>query len=822
MQNKTLSNILVTFFITFFSFNSVFSFPVSPKRQTQDIQNDQTLVDLDNEQNEDEALKSLLGLFGEGGDTQNVLGEIYGKVQNTLQEKAEKEAKRKFELLPEKYKEIFFNQQQDFKEISLSICFENCIGKIINKIGYELSEAPQLVKEKAKNIFEILNATDYFLDSGHISFLISKDSLNRISKKLDYSYFDLNQIPFYMTFLASKKVETKEQKEEKRIEKFVCEKLKEFTFHLDKFEYLSVKEELKTLSLIFKAISDENLNKLIDACFGYLKNESEKLYKKLGSAEKEFDSLIEKSTGNKDLSEAAQHFLNEIQTYKKSLNAFKSYKRDLDIQKSWFGALSNDFILAGYDLYSKIDYFKVDSKNRFAGWRDLLSWQKWLGKFVDKSEWMDRGFSFVFTSLAFADYLMAMKSLSLFSVARGEVELENLDKNDLALLIDLAKGDKNIMHLVLQAVQRGHENMFKKERLLFSVFFRSLYLYNASNSFSRNHWPLAAALRYSAALISYNYLDENGDEVKKYWPGDYDKIKNTTVFVLKKIKKDIVDFSSNMCYLTYPEMFEKLKDKSLGIIKPELLGLAIDLGMPDITQNFPKSISDLTREGRFLNYNDIQKLGLDNKFIKMKKNGSYNGSYNREEYYEGKVLGYLASSVGGHVGKLVFKKSAPLLLHSFVASALACDTVVGTDLIGALEGLEVSINQQVDEIKTALSQAIVFMGKDASEHIQFLLYHLAWFELLSYSEAARFNEMLQRDSKQVDQMSFVLSFLSGEGQSNDNKKINEDLDEILKAVLDRVWGYMGKRLGSVVAQKGVQWTIDLYGPITPKIKNYFA
>ena len=239
--------------------------------------------------------------------------------------------------------------------------------------------------------------------------------------------------------------------------------------------------------------------------------------------------------------------------------------------------------------------------------------------------------------------------------------------------------------------------------------------------------------------------------------------------------------------------------------------------MPDITKAIPKTLSDLSRDDRFLNYSDIQELGLNNKFIKTNKNRSYN----REEYYEGKVLGYLASSVGGHVGKLVFKKSAPFLFHSLVASALACDTVVGTDLIRDLEGLEESINQQADEIKAALSQAIVFMGKDSAEHIQFLLYHLAWFELLSYSEAARFNKMLQCDAKQVDQMSFLLSFFSGEGQDKNNK-INEDLDKILKAVLNRVWGKIGKLVGSFGAQWVVQKTINSYGPITPRIKDYFA
>lgn len=908
MQNKFLSNFIVAISLFSFSFNLLLSFPVSPGKSVDEPVVAQEVItstdDLPDELDDKEILNSLLGMFGgQGADGQDALQDFMLSFHRELQERARLDAEKKFKLLPEKFQEIFLTQQKRFKDISLSIAFENCILVLLNKIDICLNDlSVSAVNPKTERVKEVLQAVYYFLNEGYISFLISQGSLPRLQRKqeeLATSFYDYNQAPFFLPFSGmGRGSKLKLSPKDKKIESFIIQKLKEFKTEIDNFKDLSIQSELNALSSILDAISEKDLSKLIDASLGFLTKEIDKNYKGLNAAEKAFESLTKSLISNSDLSEddkqlalAAKHFLKEIKTYKKALDVFKAYKKDLKIQKSAWSAIFNNFLLVSYDLYGKIDPLNVGGDSLF-GFRNkrftIFSWDIWKNKFFGVYGWSDRAIRILTSVTTFFDYYMALKGLTLLDIMEGKGELSSLGKDGLSLL-DVVNGDIDLNNFALKGFS-------KKEVLMFMAMFKAWYIYKVTSTFSKNIWPIESVLRYLAAFTTYHVFDKKTEIAKVFWPSEDYRIKNASFFMLSRAKNSLSHFVEVLLYITNPTLFENLEDKTLGIIRPELFRLLLDAGHPDVANYFPEQIANLKRDGRFLNYKDIYyDLGLGNDFIQIKKpinidrlnnaveegepiviesrnkddrtltlnrerveaisnldldvlrkeglnkelrkqlaNSEQFGAklpkdkeskelqenldlvsgylprlglleepYSREEYYEGKVLGYLASSVGGHIGKSIFESKGHLLGSGLLYSAKGCtsvwDKITGSKSNQSILDVETEFREMFIMIKEVMV-SLVASGHD-EQVVSIFLYNLAGLGILSYSDAARFYTSIRKDMGDVLQVSL-------------------HFDDVFDSVVKRMWGRLGRFLGSIGAKWQTGNMMDQYGPFYPRIKNY--
>ncbi|MFH1644524.1 MAG: hypothetical protein ABIA74_05110 [bacterium] len=817
-------------------------------QKTDNLQNSNDLTDIpviqnDEDINEDrEVLNSLLSLFGAGSaNGSDPLQSFIATFEKALQEKRRKEIQEKFDLLPEKYQQMFLLQQRRMEEMSLSICFENCIVKLLNKIDEEIKKIDLTdLKSESEEISEILKKVDYLLREGLISFLISRGSLPGLKRKQDElvtSFYDYNQAPFFMPFAgvgyANKpKISAKEQ----RVLDVVVTKLKEFSVKLKSFNRLNIKRELNSLSEILEALSNKNLSKLIDVCLNYLKIEAQKVYNGFKIIEKEFENL-QKNTTEIKLAQAVQHFLTEIQTHKKSLEVFNAYGKDLKIQKSFWSQLFNNFLLASYDLYGRIDPLDVrkksllnigyDSENKTFSFFD---WNGWKTKFFSYYGWTDRAVRLLTAATSFFDYYMALKALSLVEIMQGKGELTSLGKDGLSLL-DVAQGKIDINTFLLNGLS-------KKELLLGMALFKAAYIYKVTNTFSRNILPLASLLQYVAAFTSYHLLDKATDAAKVFWPNNDIRIKNATLSMLNLAKKSLGEFVEVLFYVVNPEFFEKLDNNTLGILRPELAELFIDMSYPDIINNFPEQIAKIKREDRFLDDFDIyNRLSLGKNFVDLKKGeiSRLRGEikelkekphqtrfvtnqieektnrlnelkiYTRQEYYEGKILGYLASSVGGHIGRKVAEKNSDFIYSSLITGVKGCasawDKLTGKNTTQALQEMGEDFTESFFMFKEVMVALLTASGENEVAGI--FLYNLAGIGLLSYLDAAQYYKKIKNNFGNILEISSIF-------------------DDIFDSVAKRFIGYTGRFVGSRTALWGTQWAIDKYGPVYPRVQNYFA
>jgi len=805
-----------------------------------------------------EALNLMRDLFSGGAGMEDELQKFIAELQGEIQRKAKIELENRLKLLPEKHRELFLEQQRKFQEISLSICFENCLGKIINNVychlndlveGIEGSQA-SVIKFKAEKLSEILNAICFFLEKGYISILIGHCSLNSVEgkqKELTAFFYDYNQVPFFFPFYKNHDGHDEQQDEgSKKLDSFVTSKLKEFSGQLS-FEsllkdsgqnhknskFIKLRYELAVLRKILIALSNKDLSSIVTICLDYLQIEAAQVYKNLSATEVLFKCLEKELGGHGESLEekrkkaAVRFFLKELETFKKDLELFNSYKTDLKCQNSLWYRFFYNFMMVSYDLYGKVSEIKTGPFHFFDG-------NSWSTQFLSLYGWGDNVVRLAAAAGCFFDYYSALNGISLLGVMQGEGDL--------------------------------HTAAESKKILQFIAILKAAWLCKVTDSFSRNLWPpVKGVLQIIAALI-YNH-GFNFFTADRFWLNDDPNIRNAVCLFLREGKKSASELVEFLLWISNPTLAEKLEDKTLGIVKPELFGLALDIlypklvgsMMPDavarlsqndlynrlgVTYDFVEIRKPLTREnlnargfsdaqinvlnglvqdrdGNGIGLEELGKNGFDfwgskeknlkdnhgftdNDIIRLKNH--VNGvRYDYVEFIEGKIVGYIASSIGSHIGKsLVLKNQSALsslAQKGMKGMALLLSKITGQDYVKELEEMDDQLKESFQLLKELIVGLIMSSGE---KHIVYLLlYNFAGIGLLSYADAARYYKEINSNM-------------------DDMMKVSSCFDRMFKSVIKRIWGKVGGKVGAWIARGGAGMVMDAYGPFYPRIRNAFA
>ncbi len=608
-------------------------------------------------------------------------------------------------------------------------------------------------------------------------------------------------------------------------------------FLFDVIQDLGIKsEEIREQAVCPKK---ETLDKLVQAL-----QEAQKL---LGS--QKFQFALQLGVVREDLKKEIQGLSDNLAQVSKLIDQENSpekeiFKDNLEILKDSFGALvtGNFNIIAQYQQI----YLQTKSKQTFQLLENanlildelaqksdkddkeleeaIVFWQETLKEFsvlrsyfAGPSKWM-KVLNVVGKTTPYIEgiYFFYHKFIELYKTDHKDVLRWNWDNVSSTNGILGLLGDQTFrlcmvpIHFLRRAAQLGKTKKFNSQQSQFlfqQLIGECVGIYLDPNFCVKNlMWPMRAFYRIapaSAYIASYNWF--NGKNPLEHFTQDK-KFRRAVWFSLKDGYRSLAYFLEGQIYRKIDrEKLKKLEEMFLGIVKPELLSAALDTLMPLLTYKyFPKYIAEIERKDVFAKeYSKLEDYFWDWNYVGETDSKKITDScVNATPYFiEGRILGYLATSLGTHFGRKFTQKHKRPIKSLLSKGVRGCTKVLAK--LGFLD--EEYINWQ-DQIKDEIKEGLMVLSQDPALVIliqQFLFPMLVGFGIMNQLEVAKLEKTLMS------------------GQQLDEKEINLIVDKIFSSVADKMVIGAGGWVGAFISWYVANWMMQEYGPFYPKAKNYF-
>lgn len=312
-------------------------------------------------------------------------------------------------------------------------------------------------------------------------------------------------------------------------------------------------------------------------------------------------------------------------------------------------------------------------------------------------------------------------------------------------------------------------------------------------------WPIRAFYRMIPAFsyVGFSNLihnfDNNGLSLLNKFMNKYDEkgilsgsfsdnrnIRRSVWFSLKDGYQTLGRHLQSQIYQKIPaEKLKKWEDYSFGLVRPELVEVVLDTAMPLLAyKNLPRIGVGVTKEDvfypEFANVKDVLNyLNWDWNYIGKNifdKEGNFT-NLKDAEYVEGRVIGYVATSLGRYFGR-VFANMAKKQLRTLFGK-----TIKGSGELlvkfGVLDNEYVKWHTDfLSEIKGALS----ILAFDPMLFPMIKQYVFPFFKAFGLLDQLKCEELERKLETRVGQ----------DFDEDDKKSIQEDIDFIVEAIMNSI------------------------------------
>ena len=654
------------------------------------------------------------------------------------------------EKLPENYREdvieVWEACQHAFANMQNPIMF---LFDMTQNLVFKLDELSINDSQKeSKNFFlEVLNKVQNILKSQNFMMALQFGVFNeQFKKELEDLINDLNKI-LELDFLF-KNLDDKEE----------------------------IKNNLKIMQKSFEFLKQKDLNSFINCKNEYFEPKLIKVFTKLQEVQIRLDELeksLDDSKNNKEVKKAIKFWKEALEGFSFLKNSNGGMFSDLEgFGSKWMERLEkitkiSPLVEGGYVFYRKfIDLYNLDSENKENKFEFSL-------KNIKNPKML--------MSLL-ADQALRLSIMPIYFLKRM-VELKNANINPLL-------------------------KEFSFQQILGEVW----GMYWDSNFYVRNQiWPLRAfyrlgpAFSYFKSRDFYNYFAKGKEwGNKNICPNTKNKFKEALWFSMKDGYRSLTSvFESEICNKIDPKVLSKIENKSLGLIKPELLRFILDTSLPILTYNkFPKNVANFVAKDVFKNefygqdYWDWNYIGKRNfSDIKISKN------FDEKEFIEGRILGYIVTNLGSYAGKTFasrYKNSIKYLLSKSgngISKVLVKMGIMSQESIAWFDETKNDLKFLVKELLSGTDDPIMIMAR------QMFFPMLIQNELLSQLDVAFFEEKVK--SRQLDE-----------------EELDKFVDKIFSNITDKIVIWTGGIVGFFSSWIISDQLVKNYGPFYPKAQNY--
>lgn len=593
----------------------------------------------------------------------------------------------------------------------------------------------------------------------------------------------------------------------------------------DSEDLAKLKEEVENKVGIFldilTAISHENKQELMLCYITYITPQFDLAFDALKEARKTFEKEVkvhisdqaEAGAGvqEKELSQKSYLFwLKEIKKNQRTLMAFSTLK---NAATSSFSGTEKLFEIMAYAYdaaHCMFDFYKDDMARKYPN--------EWLGGLSHQDVLIPRSMDWAFRSgFAFWSFMVQRPNITgglLYNSIMGNMPLNVIDLKQTTIF--------NLMAMPLASAA------------FISPSFGNWQLPKLAKSFGN----IAGAWFYYHLVYCQLFGAESGDPL---WPANNIHIKKSIYNCLMDVELELSKkFSSIVRAYSDPVVVEDIENYTLGIVKPEMIGVFLAAITPVIL---------FKNENLYFNLPTNKFIGGDDKFFEtlvgkgiVENCKAYNESEIKPEdkvsleayYLEATLVYYISSCIGKTVGTAFVKKyQGPMVkAASFVGekclNGLAKLNIISEDTAQFFsafkdeftEGIEENIMifkmlfkeifAQNSQIKYMLLNVLINRGdvslscRPTEEEINkkvayFVLHVCAKNEWISYLDAAKISRKFIK-KQQFD---------------------DEIIDELVLALKNNlIASLVGGTLGQWTAYWGARTLWNHYGPMYPKIKNW--
>lgn len=401
---------------------------------------------------------------------------------------------------------------------------------------------------------------------------------------------------------------------------------------------LAIRQEFYFLSLVLSAVEKQDVHVLIKQCVARIKPGIDAALYLLDEATAKMAEYSELSAKdpNKDLKRAIRYWNAELRRYARSLRLFLSVEKRIHTSSMSPDQFQKLFSVVA-QLYSNFgtEFIRLYKEDQ-ALVRDANRW--WLATALDwtlsssLAAWYFSHTQEEFLS-SFLQMMVIDKSIGMSSLGGGGMgAFPSADQ----MVGKFSMGNPLMLSSIMGSAAAVP--------VLFDPTKWSM------------QWPTTAKVSSKAAVAFIYYNIFKGSLMDPSWEPTDKGIRDAVLFAINTGKYHVVQWLQNALRYRQPALWEEVRKKTLGIVKPELLGEVVDAFMPAILLNMNEARGPAKFMRRDLYGYDYQ---LEAPWDGFAPAGDALGYYPNwlidydYRYIQRQLFFYVMGSVGEHVGRRI-------------------------------------------------------------------------------------------------------------------------------------------------------------------------
>jgi hypothetical protein len=554
-------------------------------------------------------------------------------------------------------------------------------------------------------------------------------------------------------------------------------------------------ENLRVMCVVLSAIVKKDMNKMAGACFEYLQPDFDYTLKMFADVQADIEKTLElldkDPVDNYEKTKALRFIQKELRAQVETLKVFTRIKNCADFESSEHFFDFFKIIARAYDIGAGfLTLYKIDHKQD-VGFCNILDWSF-------KASLSTWAFMRARSEIA--------KGFVLMPIACGNVSLAST-----SALGDIISPN---MHVVLCNVMAASIGSL--------LFCSPTLFYKKMRSLIKVPVKILTAWTYYQCM--QNKLFDN------LWPADDLHLKNA---LIEGINECVKYFAENLTYAIRDHvdsgLLDNLENYSLGVIKPEISLLMLELLMPVVLfkhrPEFVKKIVNLEASNVFAQHKK-------DKYVENVTH-LYPNLNAYSVYAERSVLVYLADSIGEHCGSRIAAKyksqigSAVMSGLGAVGSVAVALGIVDQAFLDGLSAEKDDLAEGIEEIMMLFKGAVNNILQHDSQVHNMIVKFLISSDYLSADEKdqALINKKMLYLVLSVflnikllnnrDAATLVRTF-----NANKTNDYTSFIDQFAATVQGNIAGMIGGKISGAGMRYAVETLLERNGPLYPKVSSW--
>lgn len=557
----------------------------------------QTLVDAHQSVNQLD-VAALEGL--PEGINMQAMQQLFATFAMRQEQKRQEVRARMFEKLPEETKLAVEEAKDRYQDVVVNCNLGDCLVTVLQKVAHLLRDEQLLFQGlfETQKYDQVVKAVDLLLQAvvngsfdtllpqnnldlgGVAAMLVKPTDVGSLLKKLEQQSLRQQEQAF-----------TLQQASQDR--QLFVDLWNKLAVAKDAPKALAIRQEFYFLARVLNAVERHDTYELIEQCVARMRPDIDATSYLLDEAIVQLQTCAKKASleKDKDLEKALRYWGTELRRYARCLRVFLSVEQHMhkaslssDQFQKFFSLVANVYQHFGKEFIQlyKNDCLKESNHRYLSLFLRESGRNWWLATALDNA--LSMSLAAWFFSHTQNDFLTSFMQMIV------------VDKSaDMSVLEGGGKGGAYAPDQMVNKFVMG--NPLWLSYGMGGVAASPLLIFGPTAWSMQWSKPQKIASKVFVAFVYYNIFHNQLFATDKLWDAKDDGIRGAMNFSLQEGKKYIMEWIRSMHYRN-PEAWKNIEQKTIGIVRPELLGAVIDACLPTLllTTASVHSVADFTRE----------------------------------------------------------------------------------------------------------------------------------------------------------------------------------------------------------------------------------